>query len=1050
MVGGGELTPSCSPRLRVAVDINPRTTNSLKLKKQVRLSEVWVASCLDEVTVKKICADTSFVIGWPTTNSVVTFCSPEIKERWFSALHRNIQEQKQNDFPKNMTLKILLMEVDELASTTIITVTNTETTEKVIGRAVYQLGLSGQTSDFLLWVNSSKEALSYPLIGHESLYSIAQTNLRHTPQHTTLRTTEDCPDPTSLNKVPEKKQYKFILKHKSELPSVLERELSEKKSLKKRKSLLYWALQKNASLTLESSMVQSPEEEPDHKLFGLDLSTLCRSGCLPKPIMDMLMLLYKEGPTTPGIFRRSANAKTCKEIKEKLNSGAPVSMAGESVFVSASVLTEFLRNIPDSVLSSGMHSQWMTAMQGRTKQQKVHSLQRLVAQLPEGNRLLLKYLFGVLDHIVANSEENQMTAFNLALCVAPNMLWLPNPKRPEDESRNMGKVTQLVQFLIENTPEIFGEDIPVLLLRAQAESASGAEDKPVLKTIKGFYEFQFQKDGDKEAEAQKEVEEEALSVLEETQTKPAQGKIKNQAQSTEAQTELAQEKAKGRIQPVKAQVEPVDAKAMLAQVQAKLAKAKVQPAKAKAKAKSKMTVALAEPLEVQAKSPKARVKLALALPELPEVPTKSPKAKVKLGLALTEPVKAQARPPKIKTKIALTLAEPAETQPESTKVQAEHTGVRSELLEVQAEAQGEADEEQAKEPDEQAWKAKEQEEEQTEAHVESAKKQAEPAGAQAKPAQEPAKEQVITQDEPAEKHPEPAKQHTKPTEKQSQTANEQAEVQAVQSGMQNELTEVCSVPSQVQAEAQVKLPEVQKEVQDEPAKEQIEAQATPGQEQVEVQAEAAKEQVDACKEQAKPAKDPAKPCREEAEPEEVQAEVQVKMSEVPKKKQAEAAKIQGEADMVQTELGQAQAKSTKEQAKELEAQVKPADVQHKLGEPSKVQAVPASTALSPSECMVRPKESSQARKHKHLHCSHPPGQGKNEHLVIRDESEAPNSLLQEEVDETGQGALAGTCSESRARESPSRCLRSGFALFRSATQWWPSKRSKITADHKDL
>jgi hypothetical protein len=53
----------------------------------------------------------------------------------------------------------------------------------------------------------------------------------------------------------------------------------------------------------------------------------------------MLMLLYKEGPTTAGIFRCSANAKICKEIKEKLNSGAQVSMAGESVFVAASVLT---------------------------------------------------------------------------------------------------------------------------------------------------------------------------------------------------------------------------------------------------------------------------------------------------------------------------------------------------------------------------------------------------------------------------------------------------------------------------------------------------------------------------------------------------------------------------------------------------------------------------------------------------------------------------------------------------------------------------------------
>jgi hypothetical protein len=65
--------------------------------------------------------------------------------------------------------------------------------------------------------------ISPSLLGHESLYSIAQTNLRHVTQHTTSKTTEDCPDPTSLSQVPENKQCKFILKHKSKLPTVLER-----------------------------------------------------------------------------------------------------------------------------------------------------------------------------------------------------------------------------------------------------------------------------------------------------------------------------------------------------------------------------------------------------------------------------------------------------------------------------------------------------------------------------------------------------------------------------------------------------------------------------------------------------------------------------------------------------------------------------------------------------------------------------------------------------------------------------------------------------------
>ncbi|NWW92979.1 RHG20 protein, partial [Dicaeum eximium] len=83
----------------------------------------------------------------------------------------------------------------------------------------------------------------------------------------------------------------------------------------------------------------------------------------------------------------------------------------------------------------------------------------LVNQLPEANLILLRHLFGVLHHIEQNSGVNQMNAFNLALCIAPNMLWLPSPTGPEEESRSTKKVALLVQFLIENSGEIFGGDI---------------------------------------------------------------------------------------------------------------------------------------------------------------------------------------------------------------------------------------------------------------------------------------------------------------------------------------------------------------------------------------------------------------------------------------------------------------------------------------------------------------------------------------------------------------------------------------------------------------
>jgi len=68
------------------------------------------------------------------------------------------------------------------------------------------------------------------------------------------------------------------------------------------------------------------------------------------------------------------------------------------------------------------------------------SLNSLVNQLPEANFILLRHLFGVLHHIEQNSGVNQMNAFNLALCIAPNMLWLPRPTGPEEESRSTKKV----------------------------------------------------------------------------------------------------------------------------------------------------------------------------------------------------------------------------------------------------------------------------------------------------------------------------------------------------------------------------------------------------------------------------------------------------------------------------------------------------------------------------------------------------------------------------------------------------------------------------------
>ena len=58
------------------------------------------------------------------------------------------------------------------------------------------------------------------------------------------------------------------------------------------------------------------------RLFGLPLNQLCSDEELvPKAMMELLLHLFRYGPNTTGIFRKSANAKTAKEVKLELDEG---------------------------------------------------------------------------------------------------------------------------------------------------------------------------------------------------------------------------------------------------------------------------------------------------------------------------------------------------------------------------------------------------------------------------------------------------------------------------------------------------------------------------------------------------------------------------------------------------------------------------------------------------------------------------------------------------------------------------------------------------------
>ncbi|XP_044874100.1 rho GTPase-activating protein 20 isoform X6 [Mauremys mutica] len=441
-----------------------RSPSHFKLKSQVRLCEMWTASCMEEVYEGSTNPERSFVIGWPTTNCVANFSSPEQKEKWLSSLQSRIKEEREKDYPKSIPLKIIAKDVGNCAYSKTLTVTNADTANDVILTALQQLGINGSEKDYQLWVNSGKEDAPYPLIGHEYPFGIKMSHIRDAVPQT--QESKDCAYPLDLHgsflmeQLPRELQCQFILKPSRLALCEQLNELSQK-PFKRKRSIINWAFWRGSGTQLDNIPL-SPTSPVPGKLFGLSLPAICENDNLPKPVLDMLSFLYKEGPFTRGIFRRSANAKSCRELKEKLNLGAEVHLACESIFVTASVFKDFLRNIPGSIFSSQLCDKWVSVMDRGNHEEKIKDIQRLIEQLPRANVVLLRYLFGVLHSIEKQSEDNQMTAFNLAVCIAPSMLWPPAPSSPETESKFTKKVSILVQFLIENCCRIFGEEISTL------------------------------------------------------------------------------------------------------------------------------------------------------------------------------------------------------------------------------------------------------------------------------------------------------------------------------------------------------------------------------------------------------------------------------------------------------------------------------------------------------------------------------------------------------------------------------------------------------------
>jgi hypothetical protein len=206
---------------------------------------------------------------------------------------------------------------------------------------------------------------------------------------------------------------------------------------------------------------------------------------VPPVVVEPIQYLLKKGLKEEGIFRVPGNAEEIRAIKKRYDKGKKVDLEGRDLHTVAGVLKLFFRELPEPLLTYELYDTFLAAVSAPDLPTQLEYIREVVNALPVGNRAILDYLMQFLKK-VSQVTENQMTAQNIAIVFAPNLI-RPKIETYEIILTHSTYVNRLIQLLIVYYDQIFlGKPLPPEC--ASFESPSTAVTKhfqePNLKTDK--------------------------------------------------------------------------------------------------------------------------------------------------------------------------------------------------------------------------------------------------------------------------------------------------------------------------------------------------------------------------------------------------------------------------------------------------------------------------------------------------------------------------------------------------------------------------------------
>ncbi|XP_057378728.1 LOW QUALITY PROTEIN: rho GTPase-activating protein 44-like [Daphnia carinata] len=167
------------------------------------------------------------------------------------------------------------------------------------------------------------------------------------------------------------------------------------------------------------------------RVFGFDLEEHLRvSGrTIAHPIEICVITLYETGVDEEGIFRIAGGASKVRKFRAALDANlADLGFALElhDVHIVAGILKSYLRELPDPLFTLALYDDWVNAVKSPDQETRLNALGEVIDKLPESRWNNIRYLIKFFHELSRRHEHNKMTSQNLAIVLAPSLLWSPN------------------------------------------------------------------------------------------------------------------------------------------------------------------------------------------------------------------------------------------------------------------------------------------------------------------------------------------------------------------------------------------------------------------------------------------------------------------------------------------------------------------------------------------------------------------------------------------------------------------------------------------------